>query len=117
MSFHDKKARGAAVARILEMTASVMGCQVADILSRDVGSAAVSRARMAFCYTVRPIMFNHETGTILGRRNSGTIDSSWRRCLKVMEQDEVYRDKVNRLIDACVDDREKYQISKKIRVH
>lgn len=117
MSYHDKEARSAAVARILLRTANEMGCKVEEILSRDVGRPVVSRARMAFCYLVRPIMFNHETGAILGRRNSGTIDSSWRRCLQVMQKNKNYRDKVNRLIDLCDADREKYQMSKKIKLH
>jgi chromosomal replication initiation ATPase DnaA len=116
MSSHDKLARSLAVARILLKTANMMGCKVEQIIARDVGNPTVSKARMAFCYIIRPILQNHETGAILGRRNSGTIDSSWRRCLKVMQSDKIYRDKVNTLLEHCDEDREKYQLSKKFRV-
>ena len=109
MSYHDKEKRAGAVARILKRTADGMGVQIPQILSRDVGSQQVSRARMAFCYLIRPILQNHETGAILGRRASGTIDSSWRRCLKVMQYDVEYRESVNRILDYCEADRDKYR--------
>jgi len=116
MSSHDKQERSKAVARILLKTANMMGCKVEQIIARDVGNPTVSRARMAFCYIIRPLLQNHETGAILGRRNSGTIDSSWRRCLKLMQTNKVYRDKVNTLLEDCDGDREKFQLSKKVRV-
>lgn len=109
MSYHDKEKRAGAVARILQRTANGMKVEASEILSRDVGTKQVSRARMAFCYLIRPILQNHETGAILGRRTSGTIDSSWRRCLKIMRHDEAYRESVNRILDCCEADRDKYR--------
>lgn len=109
MNALDKQAKAKVIAQMMTRTADVMEVTVREIINPKMGSTKVSRARQAFCYLVKPMMCLHEVGAILGRRAAGTVDSAWRNCLKNMQKDELYRAKVNMLIDEFEHQRDVYR--------